>query len=81
MESEPAPTSYDWSAPADGSAHDEPKAKRGVDQTKLIEFDHDKPRPFSLTEFSNHIAFVQAARPKGGKMERVAESDFSSKFK
>lgn len=79
----PAPKSYDWTAPKDGSAHDEPKPVQGVDASKLAEFDRDKPRPFSLTEFTNHIAFVQAARLKKdtGKMERVPESDFAKGFK
>lgn len=77
-----APTSYDWVPPADGSAHDEPKPKAGVDASKLAEFDRDKPRPFSLTEFCNHVAFVQAARPtKAGKMERVTDSEFAKGFK
>lgn len=78
---DPAPTSYDWNAPTDGSAHDEPKPKAGVEASKLAEFDRDKPRPFSLTEFVNHIAFVQAARPKNGKVERVPESEFAKGFK
>lgn len=77
---DPAPASYDWNAPTDGSAHDEPKPKAGVEASRLAEFDRDKPRPFSLTEFANHIAFVQAARPKGGKMERVTESDFAKRI-
>lgn len=78
----PAPSSYDWNAPTDGSSHDEPKPKAGVDASKLAEFDRDKPRPFSLTEFTNHITFVQAARPKkDGKMERVTESEFAKGFK
>lgn len=77
-----APISYDWNSPTDGSAHDEPKPKAGIEASKLAEFDRDKPRPFSLTEFTNHIAFVQAARPKkDGKMERVTESDFAKGFK
>lgn len=79
---DPAPTSYDWNAPGDGSAHDEPKPRTGVESSKLAEFDRDKPRPFSLKELTNHITFVQAARPKkGGGMERVTESDFAKGFK
>lgn len=78
---DPAPSSYDWNAPTDGSAHDEPKPKAGVEASRLAEFDRDKPRSFCLTEFTNHIAFVQAARSKNGKMERVTESDFAKGFK
>ncbi|PKM23592.1 MAG: hypothetical protein CVV09_19685 [Gammaproteobacteria bacterium HGW-Gammaproteobacteria-13] len=75
-----APSNYNWAAPDDGLAHDEPRPKAGIDMARIIEFDRDKPRPFSLAEFTNHIAYVQAARSaKGGGMERVTDSDFSTK--
>jgi len=78
----PAPNNYDWPAPADGLAHDEPRPAQGVNIASIIEFDRDKPRPFSLVEFVNHITFVQAARPaKGGSMERITDSDFAKTYK
>lgn len=78
---DPAPAEYGGDGPKDGSP-DLPRPKAGVDEGTLIEFDRDKPRPFSWDEFINHITYLQAARiDKTGKLERVTESEFASKFK
>lgn len=76
-----APTAYGGSAPTDGGSPDQPRPKAGVDSAKLNEFDRDKPRPFSITEFVNHITYLQAARAKGIVLERVTETDFAKSFK
>jgi hypothetical protein len=78
---DPSPTAYGGPAPADGLDHDAPRAKAGVTVEQLLEFDHDKPRPFSLQEFYNHIFFLQAARVQSGTLQSVTASDFSTKFK
>ncbi|MEI2827655.1 MAG: ATP-binding protein [Dermatophilaceae bacterium] len=78
---EPAPSSYGGAAPTDGGSPDLPRPKKDVDPIKLAEFDRDKPRPFSLTEFINHITYLQAARPKGNVLEKVTETDFAKGFK
>lgn len=78
---DPAPTSYGGAAPTDGLPPDAPRPKVGVDQSSLIEFDRDKPRPFSLAEFVNHITYLQAARVKEGKLERITETEFAKGFK
>ena len=80
---DPAPTSYDVPAPTDGLAPDEPRPKEGVTQEKITGFDRDKPRPFSLQEFYNHIVYLQAAREKKGAsvLEQITPTDFSNKFK
>lgn len=77
----PAPNNYDWPAPNDGLAHDEPRPALGAEMAQIIEFDRDKPRPFSLVELINHITFVQAARPRNAGMERIPESEFAKSFK
>ncbi len=59
---DPSPTAHGEEAPTDGIDHDAPRPKEGVTIEQLIEFDHDKPRPFSLQEFYNHIFYLQAAR-------------------
>ena len=76
-----APTAHGDAAPTDGSSPDQPRAKSGVDPEKLVEFDRDKPRPFSMTEFVNHITYLQAARPKGSVLESIPPGDFSKSFK
>lgn len=78
---EAAPASYGGLAPAGGLAPDDPRPCAGVDQEVITEFDRDKPRPFSLDEFYNHVVFAQAAREKSGRLERVTDTDFSTKFK
>ncbi|MDX1751228.1 MULTISPECIES: ATP-binding protein [unclassified Methylophaga] len=47
----------------------------------MVEFDHDKPRPFSLQEFYNHIFYLQAARVQGSELQSVTASDFATRFK
>ena len=78
---DPSPTEHGGPAPTDNLDHDAPRPKEGVTQEQLIEFDHDKPRPFSLQEFYNHIFFLQAARVQGGNLQPVTASDFATKFK
>lgn len=78
---DPAPKEYGGPAPAGGESPDLPRPKDGVEPGALIEFDRDKPRPFSWDEFVNHITYLQAAREKSGKLERVNDSDFAGKFK
>lgn len=75
---EAAPTGYGGAAPADGIGLDEPHPLAGMEE-HVAKFDRDKPRPFSLVEFENHILFAQAARVQGGVIARVTDSDFSSK--
>lgn len=76
-----APKTYGSAAPTDGGSPDQPRPKAGVDTSKLVEFDRDKPRPFSLNEFVNHITYVQASRIKGSVTEKVTETDFAKGFK
>jgi len=79
---EVAPSGYGGAALPGGIAPDEPIPRQGIDAGAIVEFDRDKPRPFSLDEFYNHIVYAQAARVnKAGNLERVTDSDFSSKFK
>lgn len=78
---DPAPSDYGVEIPNDGHEIDAPRPRSGVNAEDLQKFDRDKPRPFCLDEISNHIRFVQAARLKGGKTEKVTATDFSQKFK
>lgn len=77
----PSPTSYGGAAPDDGLEHDAPRPVTGVDMGQLIRFDRDKPRPFSLNEFENHIRYLQAARVQGGNLAPVTATDFAKNFK
>jgi hypothetical protein len=76
-----APTSHGGATPSDGLEIDAPRPRIGVTSEQLIEFDRDKPRPFSLVELQNHIQFLQASRDNKGKLESVTATDFASKFK
>jgi hypothetical protein len=78
-----APTEYGAPAPMDEMAPDEPRPKTGVTQEQIIGFDRDKPRPFSLQEFYNHIVYLQAARKNKDTLflEQTTPSDFSKTFK
>ena len=79
----PSPNSHGGPAPTDGRDHDAPRPKGGVTDEQLTQFDRDKPRPFSLEEFYNHILYLQAARPKKGtnELERIPPGQFDENFK
>ncbi|MGC4002110.1 MAG: ATP-binding protein [Pirellulales bacterium] len=76
-----APNAYGQEIVDDGKSLDEPRPMPGVSDEKLASFDRDKPRPFKLQEFYNHIYFLQAAKIKNGKTEQVTASDFAERFK
>lgn len=78
---DPSPSSYGAPAPTDGLTPDEPRPKKGVQPDRIGAFDRDKPRPFSLIEFYNHINYLQAARPKGAVLDKITETDFAKYFK
>lgn len=80
---EPSPNGYGGPAPTDGGDLDAPRPKDGVTEGQLTQFDRDKPRPFSLDEFQNHIVFLQAARPnkKSNELEKIPPGDFAQYFK
>lgn len=79
---DPAPTKYEGqTVPTDGNSLDHPRPKEGVDPSAIVTFDRDKPRPFSWSEFVNHITFLQAARVVKGNVERVTDTDFAKDFK
>ncbi len=78
---DPSPTAYAGAAPTDGLEPDVARPKVGVAPEKLTEFDHDKPRPFSLDEFHNHIVYLQAARNQSGHLQAVTPTDFATRFK
>lgn len=80
---EPSPTAYGGPVPTDGQEIDSPRPKAGVTAEDLANFDRDKPRPFKLQEFTNHIRFLQAAREKknAGTTEQVPPGEFAETFK
>lgn len=75
----PANDAYGIAGPADGLAIDDPRPLENVEAVRIGEFDRDKPRPFSLLEFVNHITFAQAARLQNGLTQKITETDFASR--
>jgi len=73
----PAPSTFTPPV-ADGQDPDTPRPSAGVTQSQLDAFDSDKPRPFSLDEFFNHIKFRQAIKANG---DALAATEFNAKFK
>jgi len=78
---EPSPVAYNSPLPADGGAPDMPRPKQDVEAAVLEGFDPDKPRPFSLDEFVNHITFLQGARRSGNSTEAIPAGEFAKTFK
>lgn len=77
---DPSPTNYGGPAPADGNP-DDPRPRAGVDAQEILEFDRDKPRPFSLDELINHITYLQGARAVRNVLEKMADGEFTKNFK
>lgn len=77
----PSPTNYGGAAPTGEKEIDAPRPLTGVTEEQLLQFDRDKPRPFSLAEFYNHIVYLQAARTQGGLLQKIADGDFAKTFK
>jgi hypothetical protein len=59
---------------------EEPRPRKGVSEDVITSFDRDKPIPFSLREFRNHIELEQCMRAKKEKWERVSDSDWYSDY-
>jgi len=76
-----APHDHGTNAPADGNEPDFPRPKAGIDHGTLQEFDPDKPRPFSLDEFVNHIIYLQGSKTDKGKLSPIAPGEFAKTFK
>ncbi len=74
---DPVPADF-VAPPNDGLEPDAPRPKEGVQQEALDAFDSDKPRPFSLDEFFNHIKFRQAVKADG---KAISATDYNQKFK
>ena len=74
---DPAPSNYGADVPGDGLEPDAPRAKSGVSEERIVEFDRDKPRPFSMEEVMNHIRYSQAVNVASGKTKAKSTTDFS----
>lgn len=63
-----------------GQHPEEPIPTQGTTPEQIAGFDRDKPRPFSLQEFRDHILNRQAKRPAGQGWGAVTPSDFQKDF-
>lgn len=56
---------------------DEPSLCEGHDSSEILSFDRDKPRPFCLDEFENHVKYVQGSRLNKDIHESLPGSDLA----
>jgi hypothetical protein len=75
------PCPSEFGTDADAFKHlqnfDDPDLCDGHESSELLEFDRDKPRPFSLNEFENHIRFIQGGRINKKKHESETPTNLS----
>ncbi|MGR5452268.1 ATP-binding protein [Vibrio sp. PNB22_3_1] len=57
---------------------DDPDLCEGKDPSHILEFDRDKPRPFCLNEFENHIRYIQGGRWNNGSHQTQTPSALAS---
>ncbi|NLU99095.1 hypothetical protein B6N13_13510 [Marinomonas sp. UCMA 3892] len=62
----PCPRLFDTDALSHLENSDDADFFEGKDNSDILEFDRDKPRPFCLDEFECHIRFIQGGRFKKG---------------
>lgn len=63
-----------------GQHPEEPYLTAGTTPEQIAAFDRDRPRPFKLQEFRDHITNRQAKRQKGAGWEAVTPSDFQKDY-
>lgn len=69
----------DWkSKPAISKHPEEPRAIKPEHEPQIAAFDRDRPRPFKLGEFINHIELEQSIREKGTTYEKNTASELKS---
>jgi len=73
----PAPTEFGTEVFNNLESLDEPLLCDGHESSELFEFDRDKPRPFCLDEFINHIKYIQGGRINKTKHESLTLSDLA----
>ena len=64
----------------DGRHPEEHIPSDGVSVEEIVAFDRDKPRPFKLAEFRQHIVGRQAMRHTKNGWEDVTPSDFQRDY-
>lgn len=73
----PCPTEFGTAALDHLDNFDDPDLCEGHDSSEIVEFDRDRPRPFSLEEFENHIRYIQGGRIDKGKHATETPSKLS----
>lgn len=62
-------------------AHPEdPVPAAGIQPAAIAAFDRDRPLPFTLQEFTDHITKKQCMRRKGTNWERVTDTEYQDKY-
>lgn len=56
---------------------DDPDFCNGKETSDILEFDRDKPRPFCLNEFENHVRYIQGGRINRNSHESLTNSDLA----
>lgn len=74
-----APNDHGSPAFLDGEEPDTPRPRAGIQREQLEAFDSDKPRPFSLDEFVNHIVYLQGARIQGVVLAAMTATELAKK--
>jgi len=73
----PCPSKFETNALDALENFDDPDICEGYDTSDVMGFDRDKPRPFSLNEFENHIRYIQAGRKNNSGHQSIPPSEFS----
>ncbi len=73
----PCPSDFGTNELDDLENFDEPNLCDGKDTSDILEFDRDKPRPFCLEEFENHIKYIQGGRRTNAGHVSLSNTDLA----
>lgn len=73
----PCPSAFGTNALDHLENIDDPDLCEGKETSHILEFDRDKPRPFSLDEFENHVRYIQGGRINRERHESLTNSDLA----
>lgn len=73
----PCPSDFGTNELDDLENFDDPNLCDGKDTSDILEFDRDKPRPFCLEEFENHIKYIQGGRKTNAGHISLSNTDLA----
>ena len=73
----PCPSEFGTNSLDELESFDDPNLCEDHDSAEILEFDRDKPRPFCLDEFENHVKYIQGGRKTNAGHVTLTNTDLA----